>query len=93
MVHMETNTLTEWVHAITGGAPTRSIARRISASHTTIARYLAAGRMPAEMVMELARAYGVNPIDALMQLGFISADEATARATEPRTALMAATNE
>lgn len=50
----------------------RSAARKVGVAPSTITRQLErSGRLGAEMVIHLARAYGHSPVDALIETGYI----------------------
>lgn len=66
-----------WLNRITTDAH-RTIAANIggSVSHTTIARAAASDTPPAHLVVDIARAYGINPVQALQWAGLLTPEEA-----------------
>lgn len=65
-----------WVAEVTGGASARAIAKRIGRSHTTVSRWLRDGG-PAEAVIEIATGYEAPIVRALVDTGWITAEDAT----------------
>lgn len=64
-----------WVRDVTGGASARQIALRIHRGHTSMQRWLRTGDPPAEVVIDVARAYQADPIAGLLAAGCLSKDE------------------
>lgn len=62
----------EWLAALTGGASQRSIADEAGVQQSKISRQLAGGKLAPELVIDLARAYGASPVDALVGTGYLS---------------------
>ena len=74
MGHMEH---VEWFNRITGNASGREAASKAHVTISTLNRQLSAGRLSAENVIELSRAYGVSPVEGLAATGYITHEEAT----------------
>lgn len=81
----------EWLKAIGATDSLRDIAARSGVSHATLSRQIAAGRFLMDTAIELARAYGVSPVSALVSNGHITPDEAGFTGVE--IALQSATDE
>ncbi len=65
----------DWLTALPG-APTPSIAAEAAKlPRPTLLRHAEKGRTTAENAIAIARAYGVAPADALVEMGFLNADE------------------
>lgn len=62
--------LQRWIEEVTEGASWRAIAERLGTTHPTIQRRLKDSTATA--VVDLAKAYGVNPIPGLVAAGAIS---------------------
>lgn len=65
--------LQEWVNEITGGASLRELGDKLNGNHVTIGRRIAAG--DPQTAVDIARAYGANPLEPLVEIGFIRQDE------------------
>lgn len=65
----------EWLKAIGATESLREIASRSGVSHATLSRQIAAGRFLMDTSIELARAYGVSPVSALVANGHLELDE------------------
>ena len=65
--------LQEWVNEITGGASLRELGDKLHGNHVTIGRRIAAG--DPQTAVDIARAYGANPLEPLVEIGFIRQDE------------------
>ncbi|RSZ61512.1 XRE family transcriptional regulator [Corynebacterium hylobatis] len=64
-----------WLHSLPG-SPTPSIAaKRSKLQGPTLIRHAQRGRSTADNIIQIARAYEVSPIDALVDTGFLDADE------------------
>ncbi|MBV7302915.1 hypothetical protein [Corynebacterium sp. TAE3-ERU2] len=66
----------KWLHTLTGGASGRAAAQKAEISVATLNRQLKAGRLSAENVIALARAYNESPVQALAATGYLSSEEA-----------------
>lgn len=60
-----------WLEAASGGRSQRSIATKAGVQQSKISRQLKAGRLDPEMVIDLARACEVSPVDALVETGYL----------------------
>ncbi|RJO79327.1 hypothetical protein D5S18_03070 [Nocardia panacis] len=67
-----------WKDAISGGDSDRGIGRRLGMDNTKVARHLYSVPPVAETVILLARAYGADPLEGLVEAGLLTADEASA---------------
>lgn len=65
----------EWLKAIGATESLREIAARSGVSHATLSRQISNGRFLIETCIELARAYGVSPISALVANGHLTPEE------------------
>lgn len=64
-----------WLESLPG-SPTPSVAARQSGlASPTLIRHAQQGRSTADNVIVIARAYGVSPVDALVDTGFLRLDE------------------
>ncbi|MFE3189387.1 hypothetical protein ACFXHA_10290 [Nocardia sp. NPDC059240] len=71
-----TQSFDAWKRAVTRGDSTRAIAERLNSNGPRIKRHLEESDPPvAETVIELARAYGVNPVEGLLAAGLIDKNE------------------
>lgn len=66
----------EWLKAIGATESLREIANRSGVSHATLSRQITGGRFLIDTSIELARAYGVSPVSALVANGHITPKEA-----------------
>ena len=65
-----------WLQQLLAGDSLRSAARKVGVAPSTITRQLErSGRLGAEMVIDLARAYGRSPVDALIETGYVREGE------------------
>lgn len=69
------NSFEEWVQEIAEGASNREIAMKAGIPMTTFHRKWAKGEFTAEDAVTIARAYGRNPIEALVEQGTLTPDE------------------
>lgn len=74
MGHMEH---VEWFNRLTSNASGREAATRAQITVSTLNRQLSAGRLSAEYVIELSRAYGASPVEGLAATDYITFEEAT----------------
>lgn len=65
----------EWVCRVTGGASARQIALRVHRSRTSVARWVRDGDPPAEVVIQIAREFGADPVAGLLAAGCLTKDE------------------
>lgn len=65
--------LTDWVTEVTGDASWRAIATATGTTHATIQRRLE--HEPGAAVLEIARAYGANPLGGWVAAGLITREE------------------
>ncbi|GAB2520822.1 hypothetical protein [Nocardia heshunensis] len=72
-----------WKRIITRGASTRSIAERLDSNGPRIKRHLEESDPPvAGTVIELARAYGANPVEGLIAAGLLTRTDVDRAATK-----------
>ena len=65
----------EWLDRLIEPNSRRTAATKAGTSHSTISRQLAKGKLDPELVIALARAYDQSPADALVELGYLTAEE------------------
>lgn len=65
----------EWARRVTGGASMYDISHRAGIPGSTVNKRFATDRFTVEDVLRIARAYGENPVDALVDTGFLTPDE------------------
>jgi len=69
----------EWLTAVTNGASARSIATKLGdVQNTAVSRWLrgeGAGRVPAEQVIKVARAYDASVVEGLCAAGYLTTEE------------------
>lgn len=70
------STIKSWLREITANATNGAIADKIKISRSTLNRQISLGAVPAETIIEIARAYGANVIAGLVANGIITKDEA-----------------
>lgn len=94
MQHMTTSEAPHgWFNAITTD-PSRAVAHRTGLAASTITRAANADNPPPAVVVAIARAYGFDPVRALVLSGFLEPEEAdghgvdSALASAPRAALL-----
>lgn len=66
----------EWLKSIGATESLREIASRAGVSHATLSRQITAGRFLIETTLDLARAYDVSPVAALVANGYLTEEEA-----------------
>ena len=81
----------EWLGSIPGAPSPTEAAKRAKISHATLLRHANRGETTAENIIAIARAYEVSPVDALVELGFLTPEEATSERLAIRQALKGAT--
>ncbi len=64
-----------WIRSLPGKPSITAAARAAGIQKTTLIRQLDRGTVSAENVIEIARAYDVSPVDALVTTGHLRADE------------------
>lgn len=67
--------ISHWIDRVTGGASLRSISRHLSISQPAFSRQLQEGRVSAEVVRDIARAYDASPLEGLEVLEFLTREE------------------
>lgn len=65
----------DWVATVSGGASARAVAAKVHRSHTSMAKWFRENGVPAEVVIQVARAYEADPIAGLLAAGCLSKDE------------------
>lgn len=81
----------QWMESVSDGATVNAVASKAGVSQSTLATQLASttGLKP-DMAVRIARAYGSDPVVALVQVGLLQADEVTGvSADELRTQIAA----
>lgn len=73
MVHNEPMTLQEWLDTLPGSPTVSQAADHSHISKATLLRHAKAGKTTAECAVTISRAYKVNEVKALIDLGFIDA--------------------
>lgn len=66
-----------WFNRLTGNSSGKAAAEKADITVSTLNRQLANGRISAEYVIELARAYRASPVESLAATGYITQEEAT----------------
>lgn len=77
----------QWLKSLPGSPTPTSAARRSGLIDATLIRHAAKGVSTADNVIKISRAYGVSPIDALVELGFLQTDDVEASRVSLRRAL------
>lgn len=77
----------EWLESLPGGATPTTAAKKAGLASPTLLRHAERGYTTADNVIAIARAYGVPPVDALVDLGFLQPDEAGGEAVRLKEAL------
>ncbi|WP_211440090.1 hypothetical protein [Corynebacterium glutamicum] len=67
----------EWFKSITVGESQRSVAEKIGVQQSKLSRQLNAGHLDAEIIRDIARAYGSKAGDELLKTGFLDPDDLT----------------
>lgn len=86
MGHMTTHN--QWYKRLTNGATERAAAILSGVTTSTLNRQLAKGKLSADVVILLSRAYGESPISGLAATGYLTADEAVGMPTDSLTELL-----
>lgn len=68
----------DWFDSITGGASKAEAARRTGIANSTLSHQYRHAAFSATSVIAIAKAYGKNPIRALLQTGYLSQDNVDA---------------
>ena len=66
----------EWLESLPGGATPTTAAKKAGLASPTLLRHAERGWTTADNVIAIARAYGVPPVDALVELDILDASEA-----------------
>ena len=74
LVHNEPMSIKEWLNSLPGAPTVSQAADRAGVSKATFLRHDKNGKTTAEFVIKIARAYNVNEVQSLINLGFV--DEA-----------------
>lgn len=67
---------TDWLKAISDGDNVTRVSERTGIPYATVYRRFKSREIPADEVITIARAYGVNPVEALAQCGKVTSGEA-----------------
>lgn len=65
-----------WYKSLVGSDTEKAASDRAGITTSTLNRQLAKGTLSEGNVIAIARAYGANPVDALVRTGFITSEEA-----------------
>lgn len=77
----------EWLESLPGGATPTTAAKKAGLASPTLLRHAERGYTTADNVIAIARAYGVPPVDALVELGFLKPSETGGEAVRLKEAL------
>lgn len=66
-----------WLRRITHDDSINSIARRTKIPYATLYKRYQSNELATDEIITIARCYGINPINALVDTGVISTDEAS----------------
>ena len=77
----------EWLESLPGGATPTTAAKKAGLASPTLLRHAERGRTTADNVIAIARAYGIPPVDALVELGFLEPSETGGEAIRLKEAL------
>ena len=67
----------EWFKDITAGESQRTVAEKINVQQSKLSRQLKAGHLDAEIIRDIARAYGSKAGDELLKTGFLKPEDLT----------------
>ncbi|WP_257160370.1 DNA-binding protein [Corynebacterium cystitidis] len=81
----------DWLQTLPGAPTPTQAAKAADLSNATLLRHADRGQTTADNVIAIARAYGVPPIDALVDTGHLRADEVGDARTSIKMALRMAT--
>lgn len=73
MVHNEPMELQEWLNTLPGSPTVSQAADHSGISKATLLRHAKTGKTTAEFTISISRAYEVNEVESLLDLGFITA--------------------
>lgn len=76
------NAMMQWFETITSGETINAVSTRSGLVDTTLRRQVRGGVLAAETVLAIARAYNENGVEALIQCGFVTSEEADEYASE-----------
>ena len=71
----------EWFNSTVGDDTINAAASKANVNQPTLNRRLKSGELTAELVISIARAYGVNPVQALIETGYLDTNEARGTVT------------
>ena len=71
----------EWFNSTVGDDTINAAASKANVNQPTLNRRLKSGELTAELVISIARAYGANPVQALIETGYLDTDEARGTVT------------
>ena len=69
------NELNDWLAVATNGASHRAIARALDLQSGALSRWIREQTIPAHVIIDIARHYRANPIEALCVAGFLTSEE------------------
>jgi hypothetical protein len=73
--HRHMSAFATWFERVTNGASHRAAAAAVDMSNATVSRWFKIDQPPADGVVALARAYGADPIEALIAIGILEPEE------------------
>lgn len=91
MVHNEPMELQEWLTTLPGSPTVSQAADHSGISKATLLRHAKTGKTTAEFIISISRAYGVNEVESLLNLGFVTSSAIDEYGVEA--ALAGATNQ
>lgn len=65
----------QWLNSLPGSPTPTTAARKSGLVDATVIRHAAKGVSSADNVIKIAKAYGVHPVDALVELGFLDSSD------------------
>lgn len=77
----------QWLSSLPGSPTPTTAASRSGLASPTLIRHADKGATTADNVIKIARAFGVSPVDALVDAGFLRADEIDTAKVSARQAL------
>lgn len=83
--------IAEWLENLPGAPVPSEVAQKAQLSKATLFRHIEKGETTADNVIAISRAYGISPVDGLVELGFLTPDEATSERLAVKEALKDAT--
>jgi DNA-binding transcriptional regulator YdaS (Cro superfamily) len=63
---------TAWLRAVVGADSHQAVSSKLGMSPSTVGRWMRCGRVPAGGALAIARAYGADPVSALLASGHIT---------------------